>query len=57
LKGVTVVSRLIDVWDAKTFDDELSALLETDADLVRNYMTTENQIFLSYDLGRGLDLN
>jgi hypothetical protein len=52
LEGLTVVSRLIDVWDAKTFDDELYALLERDADLVRNYMATKNQIFLSFDLGR-----
>ena len=46
-------SGLIDVWDAKTFDDELSATLAKKADLVRNYMMTEHRIFLAHDLGRG----
>jgi hypothetical protein len=44
---------LIDVWDAKTFDKELAAILAKEADLVRNYMTTDHRIFLSHDLGRG----
>lgn len=43
----------IDVWDAKTFDDELISILEAHAELVRGYMMTEHRIFLSYDLGRG----
>ena len=48
-----MVLKLIDVWDANTFDNELYALLERDTDLVRNYISTKNQIFLSYDHGRG----
>jgi hypothetical protein len=48
-----VFSGLIDVWDAKTFDGELSATLAKETDLVRNYMMTEHRIFLAHDLGRG----
>jgi hypothetical protein len=44
---------IIDIWDHKTFDEELLAILNGHADLVRDYMTTENDIFLSHDLGRG----
>ena len=44
---------VMDVWDDKTFDEELSAILENQTDLVRNYMATERMIFLSHDLGRG----
>ena len=51
--GRIVASDLIDVWDAKTFDEELSALLAKEADLVRNYMTRDHRIFLAHDLGRG----
>jgi hypothetical protein len=47
-----VASDLIDVWDAKTFDDELSAVMATQAAVIRDYVTTDNQIFLAYDLGR-----
>jgi hypothetical protein len=43
---------LIDVWDAKTFDEELAAFLAKEAELVRNYLTTDHSIFLSHDLGR-----
>jgi hypothetical protein len=43
----------IDVWDVGTFDSALIALLEAEADLFRNYLETDRQIFLSYDLGRG----
>lgn len=43
----------IDVWDARTFDSELLAQLEADADLIRAYFQTDHQIFLSHDLGRG----
>jgi hypothetical protein len=48
-----VASDLIDVWDPKTFDGELNAILAEQADLVRNYMTTDDRIFLAHDLGRG----
>ena len=50
--GRTVASDLIDVWDAKTFDGELSALLAKEGDFVRNYMTTDHRVFLVHDLGR-----
>lgn len=50
-----MASNLIDVWDAKTFDAELSAHLEKHADLIRNYLTTDRQIFLDYDMGRQRD--
>ena len=46
-------SGLIDVWDAKTFDQELDAILVKEADLVRNYMMIDHRIFLYHDLGRG----
>ena len=48
-----MASDLIDVWDPKTFDGELSAALTEETDLVRNYMTTDDWIFLAHDLGRG----
>jgi hypothetical protein len=48
-----VVSKPIDVWDVGTFDSALIALLEAEADLVRNYLETDHQIFLSHDLGHG----
>lgn len=41
----------IDVWDAKTFDPALSALLSENGALVRAYMARDRQIFLSHDLG------
>jgi hypothetical protein len=47
-----VFSGLIDVWDAKTFDCELSTALAKEADLVRSYMMTDQRIFLAHDLGR-----
>jgi hypothetical protein len=52
LEVQAVASALIDVWDAKTFDQDLAAILAEAADLIRNYLTTENQNFLSHDLGR-----
>jgi hypothetical protein len=48
-----VASDLIDLWDPKTFDGELSAILAKEADLVRKYMTTDHRIFLAHDLARG----
>ena len=50
-----MLSGLIDVWNAKTFDCELSAALAEEADLVRNYMTTDHRIFVAHELGRGLE--
>lgn len=50
-----MASGLIDVWDVKTFDEDLTAVLANAADLVRKYLTTEDSIFLSHDLGRGTE--
>lgn len=50
-----MASALIDVWDANTFDEELSAVMATQAALIRHYLTTNDQIFLAYDLGRGTE--
>jgi hypothetical protein len=45
-------SGLIDVWDARTFDRELNAILSKKGALIRNYATIDHRIFLNYDLGR-----
>lgn len=45
--------KLIDVWDVRTFNSALIALLEREADLIRDYLETDRQIFLSHDLYRG----
>jgi hypothetical protein len=45
-------SRPVDVWDAKTFDPELVAILESRTDLVRDYLSIDRKIFLEYDRGR-----
>ncbi len=44
---------LIDVWNAKTFDSELSARLTPSSELIRNNIVTENRIFLECDRVRG----
>jgi hypothetical protein len=44
---------VIDVWDVRTFDAELIAALEGNADLIRDYLKMDREIFLSHDLGRG----
>ena len=41
--------RPIDVWNAGTFDQDLTALLEENADLIQAYMHRDHEIFLSYD--------
>ncbi|HWJ75221.1 MAG TPA: hypothetical protein VNX29_18840 [Kaistia sp.] len=43
----------IDVWDTATFDPALAAQLDAHADLIRDYLHTDHEIFLSHDLGRG----
>lgn len=43
----------IDVWDVATFDSALAAQLAANADVIRDYLHTDHQIFLSHDLGRG----
>jgi hypothetical protein len=48
-----VTAKPIDVWDVRTFDPALIALLEASADLVRDYLGTDRHRFLSHDLGRG----
>jgi hypothetical protein len=51
----SILPAIIDVWDAHTFDPDLLDILEENADLIRTYFDTSNQIFLSYDLGRDPD--
>lgn len=48
-----MVAKPIDVWDVGTFDPALIAHLESEADLIRKYLETDHEIFLSHDLGRG----
>src|SRR3546814_988227 len=43
----------IDVWDTATLDPALAAQLDAHADLIRDYLHTDHEIFLSHDLGRG----
>ena len=42
----------MDLWDTKTFDGELTAILNQGADLIQNYEKTEQRIFLEYDHNR-----
>lgn len=43
---------ILDVWDAGTFDPELLVSLAADAELVRNYLSRDREIFLDHDAGR-----
>jgi hypothetical protein len=45
----------IDVWNLATFDPELIALLEANADLIRGYMQRDHEIFLTFELATGPD--
>lgn len=47
-----MISSLIDVWSLQTFDVDLRTVLTKHADLVRNHMRAEHEIFVTYDLGR-----
>lgn len=47
--------RPIDVWNAETFDEELTVLLEENTNLIQNYMKTDHEIFLAYDNYDGPD--
>ena len=47
-----MISSLIDVWSVQTFDEDHRIVLTKHVDLVRNYMKTENEIFVTYELGR-----
>ncbi len=49
---MAVAANPIDVWDSRSFDSALIALLESRADLIRNYCQIEREIVLSHDLGR-----
>ncbi len=51
--GDAVTSRLIDVWNAETFDPELTTFLNRHSDLAFGYYETDRQIFLTHDRGRG----
>lgn len=50
-----MAAKPIDVWNVGTFDSALIAHLEAETDLIRSYLETDRQIFISHDLGRGAD--
>jgi hypothetical protein len=50
-----VAANPIDVWDVHTFDPALIALLEDGANLIRDYLETDRQIFRSFELNDGPD--
>jgi hypothetical protein len=45
----------IDVWDCATFDSELFKILESNVELIHNYMVRDQEIFLTHDLATGKD--
>jgi hypothetical protein len=46
---------VVDVWDLKTFDEELRLVLNAHSDLFRDYLPRDREIFESYDLAPELD--
>ncbi|WP_146617214.1 hypothetical protein [Hyphomonas pacifica] len=46
---------VIDVWNVTTFDQDLVKILNSHENLVRAYVDTESQLFLSHDLNRDGD--
>ena len=51
-----MADRLIDVWDAKTFDPELTAGLHDQVDVITAYVARDREIFLAHELGRSRSL-
>lgn len=47
-----MTSRPIDVWDVETFDPALTALLQENAKLIRDYMEAERRILVDHDFRR-----
>lgn len=45
----------IDVWDLATFDAELVAILNANAELIGNYMARDHEIILTHELATGPD--
>lgn len=45
----------IDVWDLATFDAQLVAILDANADLIWNYMVRDHEIFQTHELASGPD--
>jgi hypothetical protein len=45
----------IDVWNAATFDSDLTAALNKHANLIQNYFRKDHDNFLAYDLAKGPD--
>ena len=52
LKKASAPSAPIDLWDYRSFDDELRQVLETNRQLIQDYFEIDHAIFLSHDLGR-----
>jgi hypothetical protein len=51
-----LAGRLIDVWDAQSFDPELTALLHDHLDVITAYVARDREIFLAHELGRSRSL-
>jgi len=51
-----LAERLIDVWDAKTFDPQLTAQLHDQVDVITDYVARDREIFLAHELGRSRSL-
>ena len=51
-----MADRLIDVWDAKTFDPRLTAQLHDQVDVITDYVARDREIFLAHELGRSRSL-
>jgi hypothetical protein len=55
--GDTPLARhLIDVWDAQSFDPELTAQLHDHLDVITAYVARDREIFLAHELGRSRSL-
>ena len=48
--GVEMSIEVIDVWNTASFDSDLRKLLDENANLIRNFVTTDKANFLAYDL-------
>jgi hypothetical protein len=51
-----LAGRLIDVWDAQSFDPELTARLHDHLDVITAYVARDREIFLAHELGRSRSL-
>jgi hypothetical protein len=47
-----VIAKLIDVWNVETFDEELTAKLQANAELISNYIMTDRKLYLEREVLR-----